>query len=273
MLKLTSRSVFASTSVALGAAVAGAFIALAIDGEETTVIQPALLARAETMAPALEAPAAEPPLAVLVPSEGEREVAFSPTHIFQRVVPSVVGVETPMGSGSGFFVDDQGRLITNYHVVQGSDEVMIALGDGSRVPGEVLGSDPDNDLALVKIDPAGLQIAVVHLGDSDALVVGESVAAIGNPFGLERTLTTGVVSAMGREGPPLVQGRDPQQGLIQTDTAINPGNSGGPLINEAGEVIGVTSSAISPVRGSVGVNFAIPVNTLKRFIAEMPLAG
>ncbi len=133
----------------------------------------------------------------------------------------------------------------------------------------MVGASPDNDLAVVKIDPSGLRIVPVRLGDSDALVVGEAVAAIGNPFGLERTLTTGIVSALDRELPPLEPGLAPQRGAIQTDTSVNPGNSGGPLINMAGEVVGVTSAAIGPIAGSVGLNFAIPVNTVARLLPEL----
>ena len=123
--------------------------------------------------------------------------------------------------------------------------------------------------AVVKIDPSGLRIVPVHLGDSDALVVGDRVAAIGNPFGLERTLTTGVVSALDRELPSLQVGLARQQGAIQTDAAINPDNSGGPLVNMVGEVVGVTSAAFSPIAGSVGLNFAIPVNTVARLLPDL----
>ena len=251
----------------LAAAVAGAFIAVVIDDGSTTIVLPAPDAPIATLEAAAEAPAPEPSPVVLVPADGE-PVSY-PARIFGAVAQSVVSVQTPAGGGSGFFVDDSGHLITNYHVVQGRDEVMVGLADGRRVPGSIVGSSPDDDLAVVKIDPRGLEIQPVRLGDSDLLVVGERVAAIGNPFGLERTLTTGIVSALGRELPPLQAGGPPQRGAIQTDAAVNPGNSGGPLINFGGEVVGVTSLAFSPVAGSVGVNFAIPVTTVARVLSEM----
>ena len=266
MSKLAARTIVASASIALAAGVAGAFIALAVDGGDTTIIQQQPAAAVDAVGAATQAPAPESPPMIRI--AGPADAAY-PMRIFEQVALAVVLVQTPTGGGSGFFVDTQGHLITNYHVVQGNTEVLIVLGDGSRVRGEVLGASPDNDLAVVKIDPRGLRIVPVHLGDSDALVVGDRVAAIGNPFGLQRTLTTGVVSALDRELPPLEEGLARQQGIIQTDTAINPGNSGGPLINMAGEVVGVTSAAIGPIAGSVGVNFAIPVNTVARLLPEL----
>ncbi len=260
------RQLLVSVVVGFSAAIGGAFIALAIDDGDTTIIQQPPAAAVATVDAAAQAPILESPPMIRI--SGPADAAY-PMRIFEQVALSVVLVQTPTGGGSGFFVDTQGHLITNYHVIQGNDEVVIVLGDGSRVRGEVLGASPDNDLAVVKIDPSGLRIVPVHLGDSDALVVGDRVAAIGNPFGLERTLTTGVVSALDRELPPLQEGLAPQQGAIQTDTAINPGNSGGPLINMAGEVVGVTSAAFSPVAGSVGVNFAIPINTVARLLPDL----
>ena len=272
MQMLAARTIIASASVALAAGVAGAFIALAVDDGDTTIIQgqppPVADATGALASPPAAAPAValDPPPMLMI--SGPTGTAY-PTRIFEQVAPSVVLVQTPTGGGTGFFVDTQGHLITNYHVVQGNDEVIIDLGDGNRVRGEVVGASPDNDLAVVKIDPSGLRIVPVRLGDSDALVVGEAVAAIGNPFGLERTLTTGIVSALDRELPPLEPGLAPQRGAIQTDTSVNPGNSGGPLINMAGEVVGVTSAAIGPIAGSVGLNFAIPVNTVARLLPEL----
>ncbi len=266
MSKLAARTIVVSASTALAAGLAGAFIALAVDDGGTTIIQQQPAAAVDAAGAAAQTPTLESPPMIMI--SGPVDAAY-PMRIFEQVALSVVLVQTPTGGGSGFFVDTQGHLVTNYHVVQGNIEVLIVLGDGSRVRGEVLGASPDNDLAVVKIDPSGLRIVPVHLGDSDALVVGDRVAAIGNPFGLERTLTTGVVSALDRELPPLQVGLAPQQGAIQTDAAINPGNSGGPLINMAGEVVGVTSVAFSPVAGSVGVNFAIPANTVARLLPDL----
>ncbi len=266
MSKLATRTIVASAITALAAGLAGAFIALAVDDGDTTIIQQQPAAAVDTEGAATQAPILEPPPMIMI--SGPVDAAY-PMRIFEQVALSVVLVQTPTGGGSGFFVDAQGHLVTNYHVVQGNIEVVIVLGDGSRVRGEVLGASPDNDLAVVKIDPSGLRILPVQLGDSDALIVGDRVAAIGNPFGLERTLTTGVVSALDRELPPLQEGLAPQQGAIQTDAAINPGNSGGPLINMAGEVVGVTSVAFSPIAGSVGVNFAIPAKTVARLLPDL----
>ena len=259
------------------AAIAAAFIALAIDdGGTTTIIREAPPAEA-TVEPASTvqrtaeigepAPAEpEPPPAIAT--------AFDPAAIFKQIGPAVVSIETQQGlvSGSGFIVDGDGHIVTNFHVVQGSDSVSVVLDDETRVSGQVLGFDRANDLAVVAIDPIGVELRPAPLGDSDALIVGDPVVAIGNPFGLERTLTTGVVSALGRLRPPLEAGGRPQRGLIQTDAAINPGNSGGPLINAAGEVIGVNASAESPIDGSVGVGFAIPSSIVQRFLPEM-IAG
>ena len=271
------RTAVISVGSGLVAAVAAAFIALAIDDGGTTVIEQAAPATEVVADSPLVSNTLEPePAATEVPAARVDDPvvvnAFDPVQIFQTVEGSVVSVLTPEGGGSGFFIDDAGHVITNYHVVQGHDEVSIVLSDGTSVTGRVLGFDSANDLAVVEIDATGMVITPVRLGDSSALVVGEPVVAIGNPFGLERTLTTGVVSAVGRVQPPLLDGGRAQRGLIQTDASVNPGNSGGPLINQAGEVIGVNVSAQSPIRGSVGVNFAIPIALVERFLPDL-IAG
>ena len=198
--------------------------------------------------------------------------AFDPVQLFEDVSPSVVAIQVGVGGGSGFFIDRDGHIVTNYHVVAGATDADVILADGTVVPAEVLGFDRANDLAVLKVDPSGLDIIPVPLADSDAVQVGEPVAAIGNPFGLQTSLTTGVVSAIERTRAGLQMGGRPQRGLIQTDAAINPGNSGGVLINASGELIGVTASVESPVRGSVGVGFAIASNTVERFLLQM-IAG
>ena len=170
MSKLTVRTIVASASLALAAGLAGAFIALAVDDGDTTIIQQPPAAAVATGGAAAPAPILESPPMIRI--SGPVDAAY-PMRIFEQVALSVVLVQTPTGAGSGFFVDTQGHLVTNYHVVQGNDEVLIALGDGSRVRGEVLGASPANDLAVVKIDPTGLRIVPVQLGDSDALVVGD----------------------------------------------------------------------------------------------------
>jgi S1-C subfamily serine protease len=209
--------------------------------------------------------------------------------IYERVSPSVVNITTnirigagtlpnqdvPYGTGSGFIIDEKGHIITNNHVVAEAQSLNVTLADGTTVSGTVLGRDPGSDLAVVKIDLPleklqNGKVAIARLGDSDALRVGQTAIAIGNPFGLERTITVGVVSGLGRVIPSDLQ--RPIRGGIQTDAAINPGNSGGPLLNSAGEVIGINTAIESPVRGSVGVGFAVPSNTAKRHLNTL-IAG
>mgnify|MGYP000045518206 CR=1 FL=1 len=164
------------------------------------------------------------------------------------------------GEGSGFVYDRQGHIVTNNHVVEGAKTIRVTFFDGISVPAKLVGTDPDSDLAVIKIDPKGLDLVPLPLGDSRALKVGQRVIAIGNPFGLNNTMTTGIVSALGRSLPVGTTGltRFTIPDVIQTDAAINPGNSGGPLLNSAGEVVGVNSAIESPVRAWAGVGFAIP---------------
>jgi len=175
------------------------------------------------------------------------------------------------GSGSGSIMDTKGHILTNHHVVANAQKLEVTLADGSKWPAKLIGSDPDNDLAVIKIDAPREKLKVISMGDSKNLRIGQKVLAIGNPFGLERTLTTGVISSLGRtirsEGGFLMED------IVQTDAAINPGNSGGPLLNSEGEIIGINSAIISPTGGSVGIGFAIPVNTAKRIISELISKG
>jgi putative serine protease PepD len=175
------------------------------------------------------------------------------------------------GSGSGSIFDPKGHILTNHHVVANAQKLEVALSDGSRWPAKLIGSDPDNDLAVIKIDAPREKLKVIPMGDSKNLRIGQKVLAIGNPFGFERTLTTGVISSLGRtirsEVGALIED------VIQTDAAINPGNSGGPLLNSDGEIIGINSAIISPSGGNVGIGFAIPVNTAKRLIPELISKG
>jgi len=167
-----------------------------------------------------------------------------------------------IGVGSGFVIEDDGYIVTNNHVVDNADAVKVRLADEREFDAEVIGTDPQTDLALIKIDTTGLP--ELTLGDSDVLRVGEDVIAVGNPFGLGGTVTRGIVSAMARD-----INAGPYVDFIQTDAAINRGNSGGPLLNLEGEVIGVNSAIYSPTGGSVGVGFAVPSNTVKSVIAEL----
>jgi len=168
--------------------------------------------------------------------------------------------------GSGFVINTDGHLITNNHVVDGASEVRVKLSDGRELPARVVGRDPGTDIALLKVDATGL--TAIPLGDSAALAVGEPVMAIGNPFGLEQTVTTGIVSATGR-----VIGEGPYDDFIQTDASINPGNSGGPLINARGQVVGINTAILSQTGGSVGIGFAIPVNLAKPVVTQLANGG
>src|SRR6058998_2784766 len=168
--------------------------------------------------------------------------------------------------GSGFVINPAGFIVTNNHVVDGATEIKVTLADGRELPGRLLGRDPKTDIALLKVKATGL--LVIPLGDSSRLQVGEPVMAIGNPFGLEQTVTTGIVSATGR-----VIGEGPYDDFIQTDASINPGNSGGPLINGRGQVVGINTAIVSRSGGSVGIGFAIPVNLAKPVVSQLAAAG
>jgi S1-C subfamily serine protease len=171
------------------------------------------------------------------------------------------------GTGSGSIIDKRGYVLTNHHVVEEAYKVFVALADGSRHEGEVIGTDPENDLAVIKFDPQGIELVPIPLGTSSDLRVGQKVLAIGNPFAFERTLTTGIISGLGRP----VRGSSSYviQGMIQTDASINPGNSGGPLLNSKGEMIGVNTMIYSPSGGSVGIGFASPIDTARRVLPDL----
>jgi len=173
---------------------------------------------------------------------------------------------TVRSMGSGFVINPAGYIVTNNHVVDGASEISVKIDDGREMPGKVVGRDPRTDLALLKVEATGLP--VIPLGDSSELRVGEPVMAIGNPFGLERTVTTGIVSATGR-----VIGQGPYDDFIQTDASINPGNSGGPLINSRGQAIGINAAIFSQNGGSVGIGFAIPINQAKSVVTQLAATG
>jgi len=172
------------------------------------------------------------------------------------------------GTGSGFILNPEGEILTNNHVVSGSAQLTVTLADKKVYRARILGTDSRNDLALVKID-AGRKLPTLHLGDSDNLVVGQKVLAIGNPFGFEGTLTTGIVSSVNRN---IQTEQERLEGMIQTDAAINPGNSGGPLLDSHGNVIGI-NTAIYGSQGSVGIGFAMPINRAKSMLEEFQAKG
>jgi len=205
-------------------------------------------------------------------------------RIYRQVSPAVANILTKAteydffmdpvpveGAGSGFVIDPRGYILTNFHVVEGAQSIEVVLGDQSRYPAKFIGADQRNDVALVKIDPKGKNLAALPLGDSAAIQVGQKVLAIGNPFGFQSTLTTGVVSALGR----TVQTSQSTfiDEAIQTDAAINRGNSGGPLINSHGQVIGINSAIYTPTGTTAGIGFAIPINTAKSIANDLMTDG
>ncbi|HYE64740.1 MAG TPA: trypsin-like peptidase domain-containing protein [Pyrinomonadaceae bacterium] len=192
-------------------------------------------------------------------------VAFITTTTYRQDFFGMV--EEGQGSGSGSVIDDQGHILTNYHVIEGVQKLTVSLGADKNYPARPIGGDPDTDLAVIKIEAPRDQLTVVPLGDSDKLVVGQKVLAIGNPFGLDRTLTTGVISGLQR--PIRARNNRPIEGAIQTDASINPGNSGGPLLDSRGRMIGINSQILSPSGASAGVGFAVPVNIAKRVVPQL----
>ena len=171
-------------------------------------------------------------------------------------------------SGSGTIINTRGYVLTNHHVIRNANTVFINLADGSQFEGTVVGTDPENDLAVLRFNPPpGLELTVIPFGSSRNLRVGQRVLAIGNPFALERTLTVGIVS--GLERPIQTSPRNIIRNMIQTDASINPGNSGGPLLNSNGQMIGINTMIYSPTGGSVGIGFAVPIDTAMRVVAEI----
>ena len=208
------------------------------------------------------------------------------TEVFSNASPSVVYVtstalrrqrfslnvlEIPQGAGSGFVWDDSGLIVTNYHVVARANRLTVTLSDQREFEAKVVGLAPERDLAVLRLIAPPDQLIELPLGDSSELSVGRKVMAIGNPFGLDTTLTVGVVSALGRE----IQSPSGRKirGVVQTDAAINPGNSGGPLLNSLGQLVGVNTAIYSPSGASAGIGFAIPVNTVKEVVPQLIAYG
>jgi S1-C subfamily serine protease len=216
---------------------------------------------------------------------------FSPDEkstigLFRQASPGVVNItaigvqrdlftlnlhQIPQGTGSGFVWDTNGNIITNFHVIQNASAAQVTLADQSSWKAQLVGVAPDKDLAVLRIDAPAKRLHPIPIGTSKDLQVGQSVFAIGNPFGLDQTLTTGVISALNREIDSVT--RRPIQGVIQSDAAINPGNSGGPLLDSAGRLIGVNTAIFSPSGVSAGIGFAIPVDTVNRLVPELIRSG
>ncbi len=223
------------------------------------------------------------PAPVPIPAEVARAVDADEQvniRVYANANPGVVNITTAAtsaglfgeesasgGSGSGFVIDKLGHILTNYHVIEGAETVQVTLSDGTTREATVAGADPSTDVAVIKVDiPAGL-LAPIPLGESSGLLVGQKVLALGNPFGLERTLTTGIISSLDRS----IKAKNGRtiKGIIQTDAAINPGNSGGPLLNSRGEVIGMTTAIYSPVGQSAGIGFAVPIGSIRRILRPL----
>jgi S1-C subfamily serine protease len=232
------------------------------------------------------------PLSATQPASDDRAAGLTAREIYKRDAPGVVfieartlqptespfdffGGETPdrEATGSGFVLDDDGHILTNAHVVSGATSVSVTFGDKRSREAEIVGKDDSTDLALLEVDPKGLDLQPLELGDSKTVQVGDPTIAIGNPFGFDRTLTTGVISALQRQ----ITAPDGYtiENVIQTDAAINPGNSGGPLIDAGGRVIGINSQIATggSGRGSVGIGFAVPIDTAKEVVTDLKEHG
>ena len=211
---------------------------------------------------------------------GEDEKAT--IKLFEETSPSVVFITTinlrrdffstniykmPAGTGSGFIWDSDGHIVTNYHVIKGADEAQITLWDQSTWDAKLVGVEPDKDLAVLKIKAPDDRLKPIKIGESKNLPVGQKAFAIGNPFGFDQTLTTGVISALGREIESVT--RRPITGVIQTNAAINPGNSGGPLLDSAYRLIGINTAIYSPTGSYAGIGFAVPVDTINRIVPQL----
>lgn len=219
----------------------------------------------------------------VTPSQGDLGADERSTiDVFKSVSPSVVFItnkrlqrdffslnvtEVPQGAGSGFLWDNRGHIVTNFHVIYEAHGIEVALPDGRRFDAEVVGANPDHDLAVLRIPIRNLDIKPVMIGSSKNLEVGQKVLAIGNPFGLDSTLTTGIISALGRTIQSMTKRYI--HNVIQTDAAINPGNSGGPLLDSFGRLIGVNTSIISPSGANAGIGFAVPVDTVNRIVTQL----
>ena len=202
--------------------------------------------------------------------------------LFETTSPSVVFITTvnlrrsyfspniykvPRGTGSGFIWDKAGHIVTNFHVIQGADQATVTLWDNSTWEAKVVGTEPDKDIAVLKVQTPLERLNPIMIGESNNLRVGQKALAIGNPFGFDQTLTTGIISALGREIESVT--RHPIVGVIQTNAAINPGNSGGPLLDSAGRLIGINTAIFSPTGSNAGIGFAVPVDTVNRIVPQL----
>jgi S1-C subfamily serine protease len=194
-------------------------------------------------------------------------VVYITSITVQRDLFSFRALEIPRGTGSGFVWDENGYIVTNFHVIQDAQAADVTLADSSKWKAKLVGFEPDKDLAVLKIEASKKLLRPITVGTSSDLEVGQKVFAIGNPFGFDQTLTTGVISGLGREIESVT--RRPIQGVIQTDAAINPGNSGGPLLDSAGRLIGINTAIVSPSGAYAGIGFAVPVDVVNRMVPQI----
>jgi S1-C subfamily serine protease len=263
--------------------VAGLLATVTAAATQSRTATPTYVSATATVAPALAAP--EGSQAAFDEQQAANVLEAQIIDVYNDAGPAVVnitnrsyvtyrfmGTVPEEGTGSGFVYDTEGRIVTNYHVIEGADELLVTLANGHVYDATIVGSDPTNDLAVIQIDAGADLPQPLRLGDSDKVQVGQFVVAIGNPFGLQQTLTTGVVSALGR----VIESPESNQFIgeaIQTDAAINPGNSGGPMLDLHGQVIGINSQIISPSGASAGIGFAVSVNTVRRVVPTLIAQG
>lgn len=276
-----------------GGVAAGVVVAVDDDGGTTTVVRDAEAAPEPSLATIAGDAGSEPSSTTADLEIAELEEVLSVQEIYERYSPGVVQVRTlsaadelgdapedffgqqPRGLGSGFVIDKEGHIVTNFHVVEDAETVQVVFSDdASPVEARVLGSDPSTDLAILEVDTDGRALTPIPLGDSEEIIAGDTAIAIGNPFGLDRTVTQGIVSALQR----TIRAPDGFRidNVIQTDAPINSGNSGGPLLNDRGEVIGVNSQILTGgggAEGNVGIGFAVPVNTVRNVATQILETG
>jgi S1-C subfamily serine protease len=299
LLKLGSAAIVGSVltlAAVVGPASIGSTVKASTEPLVSSVEQTAQRASGTIGSPFGQAPrsvvgAAGAPAVISAPSVGQQTQqvpgqasADTTVRVYQDNRPSVVTVVSsvvppgfrsepqPAGSGSGFMIDDQGHILTNNHVVADADKLEVTLSDGTTFPARLVGRDSRFDVAVLQAQIPSDQLRAVTLGDSDRLQVGEQVVAIGNPYGLDGTVTTGIVSGR-RQVVSEPEGDGVLVNAIQTDTSINPGNSGGPLLNARGEVVGITTLGLMPNGGQAGLNFAIPINIAKRILDDILASG
>jgi putative serine protease PepD len=278
---MTARTTIAAVAAAaLIGGVAGGGVVGLVDNHDSTTTTAAVPTATSTTA---DAPVTQPVAATgltarQIYDRSAASVAFITSQIHQAATNPFGGVQSGTATGSGFVIDPKGLIVTNAHVVDGAGSITVKFGDGTAHKATLVGKDESTDLALLKINPGGLTLKPLTLADSSSVHVGDPTYAIGNPFGLDRTLTTGVVSALQRQ----IQAPNnfTIDNVIQTDAALNPGNSGGPLLDAAGRVIGVnsqiesnSSSANGGEAGNVGIGFAVPSNTVRRVVAQLEQNG